>query len=136
DLPNLSKLVSDDLSAPHPQSFGAYNVHRQMTLAQLDDLLKFKPKLLNETAFVTAYITKLQPGTDDDWKRDRKLARAYLERLQAFADRLDEVHNALKAHIAYHRLIFDRAEGNYSKDRFVEYLKLPRGQSYMHKRLL
>ena len=136
DLPNLPKLVADDISAPHPQSFGAYTIHRQMTLAQLDDLLKLKPGLLNETAFVTAYVTKLQPGADDDWKRDRKLAKAFLERLQAFADRLDPVHNPLKAHIAYHRLVFDRAEGSYSKDRFIEYLKLPRNQSYMAKRLL
>ena len=64
------------------------------------------------------------------------MARAYLERLQAFADRLDPVHNALKLHIAYHRLVFDRAEGTYSKERFIDYLKLPRGQSYMAQRLL
>src|SRR5213075_3229570 len=60
DLPNLPKLVSDDLSAQHPQSFGAYAVHRQMTLSQLDELLKLRPGTLNETAFVAAYVTKLQ----------------------------------------------------------------------------
>lgn len=137
DLPNLPKLVADDLSvAPHPQNFGAYTIHRQMTLAQLDDLIKLRPSTLNETAFVSAYITKLQPGADDDWKRDRKLAKAFLERIQAFADKLDPVHNPLKAHILYHRLVFDRAEGTYSKDRLIEYLKLPRNQPYMAKRLL
>lgn len=138
DIANLPKLVADDLDvvAPHQQSFGAYTVHRQMTLAQLDDLLKLRPAVLNESPFVSAYVTKLQPATDDDWKRDRKLAKAFLEKLQAFADRLDQVHNPLKAHVAYHRLVFERAEGAYSKDRLVDYLKLPRGQAYMHRRLL
>jgi len=136
DLPNLPKLVADDLASQHPSPFGSYTVHRQMTRAQLDELLKLRPGALNETAFVSAYVTKLQPGADDDWKRDRKLALAFLERLQAFADKLDPVHNALKAHILYHRLVFDRAEGVYNKDRFIEYLKLPRNQPYMARRLL
>ncbi|MCI0704511.1 MAG: hypothetical protein L0241_25940, partial [Planctomycetia bacterium] len=136
DLPNLPKLVADDLAASHPQSFGAYPIHRQMTLTQLDDLLKLRSSTLNESAFVSAYVTKLQPGTDDDWKRDKKLALAYLERLQAFADRLDPVHNPLKAHILYHRLAFDRAQGTFNLNRFIEYLKLPRNQPYMAKRLL
>ena len=136
DAPNLAKLVADDLASPHPVSFGAYPVHRQMTLAQLDELLKLRASTLNETAFVSAYVTKLQPGTDDDWKRDRKLAKAFLERVQSFVDKLDVVHNPLKAHVLYHRLVFDRAEGTYSKDRLIEYLKLPRNQPYMAKRLL
>lgn len=133
DIPNLATLVAEDLAVPSPNlaAFGAYPIHRQMTLAQLDELLKLRPAVLNETNFVHTYITKLHPGADDDWKRDRKLALAYLERLQKFVARLDPVHNSLKAHILFHRLVFDRAEGIYDKSRFVEYLKLPRSQPYM-----
>lgn len=136
DLTNLAKLVADDLAAPHPTHFGGHPIHAQMTLAQLDELLKLRPSTLNESAFVSAYVTKLQPGADDDWKRDRKLAKAFLERMQTFVDKLAPVHNPLKAHVLYHRLVFDRAEGTYSKDRLIEYLKLPRNQPYMAKRLL
>ena len=102
-----------------------------MTLAQLDDVLKLKPDLLNQSAFVSTYLTKLQPGADEDWKRDRKLDRAYLERLQKFVDRLDPVHNPLKAHVLFHRLAFDRADGEYDTARFLAYIKLPRFQPYM-----
>ena len=137
DVPNLPKLVFDDLTvAPHPQSFGAYPVHAMMTLPQLEALLKLKPDLLNQTAFANAWIAKLQPGADSDWRRDRKLARAYLERLEAFVMRLAPTHNGLKAHVLYHRLALDRADGIYDKARFIEYLKLPRHQPYMSKALL
>src|SRR5262249_30714819 len=109
DIADLPKMVVDDMNVrDHPVDFGAYPIHKQMTVAQLDELLKLKPALLNQSAFVSAYITKLQPGADEDWKRDRKLTRAYLERLQKFVDRLDPVHNPLKAHVLFHRLAFDR----------------------------
>ncbi|OWK38438.1 hypothetical protein FRUB_07558 [Fimbriiglobus ruber] len=131
DLPNLPQLIVDDLTAQNAPGFGSYPVHTMLTLAQLDELVKLRPALLNETAYVWAYVTKLQPGADDDWKRDRAVTRAYLERLQAFVDRLDPVHNALKAHVLYHRLAFDRAQGVYDAVRFLAYLKLPRHQPYM-----
>src|SRR5262249_20743540 len=88
--------------------------------------------VLNQGAFVTTYLNKLQPGADDDFKRDRKAALAYLERLQKFADRLDPVHNPLKAHVLFHRLAFDRANGVYDRARFITYLQLPRHQGYMN----
>ena len=136
DLPNMAKLVADDLNSPHSGEFGGIPIHAQMTLVQLEDLLKLKPNVLNHAAFVNAYITKLHPGADDDWKRDRKLTQAYLERLKKFADRLAPVHNPLKAHVLYHRLAFDRAGGLYDRERFLEYIKLPRQQSYMSHALL
>lgn len=136
DAPNLTQLIADDLKAEHAQAFGSYAIHKQLTIPQLEALLKPHPILLNDAAFVAAYITKLQPGADDDWKRDRKLTRAYLERLQTFVDRLAMVHNPLKAHVLYHRLAFDRAEGKYDEALFLAYLKLPRNQGYMAKRLL
>ncbi len=136
DLPNLPKLVADDLDAQYAGAFGTIPIHNQLTLVQLEELLKLKPKLLNEIAFVNTYIMKLHPGADDDWKRDRKLTLAYLERLQKFVERLAPVHNPLKAHVLYHRLAFDRAGGIYDHARFLEYIKLPRQQQYMSHALL
>src|SRR5262245_39924489 len=37
DVANLPRLVADDLGAQRAPAFGAYAVHRQMTLAQLDE---------------------------------------------------------------------------------------------------
>src|SRR5262245_15435104 len=95
DVPNLPRLVAEDLRAPHPQEFGAYLVHRQMTLAQLGELLTLQPDLLNQQALVQAWVAELQPGADEDWRHDPALARAYLDRLLALARRLAPAHNAL-----------------------------------------
>jgi hypothetical protein len=135
DISDLPKLIVQDLESPHAQELGAYPIHAQLTLAQLDELLKRKPDLLNHTAFVRTYVTKLQPGADADWKRDRKITEAYLDRLQKFVDRLAPVHNPLKAHVLFHRLVFDRAAGVYDARRFLAYLQLPRFQPYCSKQL-
>src|SRR5207253_1826789 len=81
--------------------------------------------------FVKVWVSKLQPGADTDWRRDRAACRAYFDRLWAFVGDLPPVHNALKAHVLFHRLSFDRAEGVFNKARFLAYLQLPRNQPYM-----
>lgn len=136
DYANLVKLVADDLNHANSGGFGSHNIHRQLLKAQLDGLLELKPDLLNQQNFVRAYLTKLQPGPDVDWRHDPDELQKYLERLQAFADRLDPVHNSLKAHILYHRLLLDRSRGKYDKDLFLAYLKLPRQVGYISKAML
>src|SRR5437879_1327478 len=135
DLANLPQLIVDDLQAPHPQDFGAFPIHRQLTVAQLQELLRLRPELLNHTAFVQTWIGKLHPGADEDWRHDPASTRAYLDRIQSFVSRLAPVHNSLKAHVLYHRLVFDRAQGVHDRGRFLAYLQLPRRQPYMSKRL-
>jgi hypothetical protein len=132
DVAELPAMVVADLNTEHAGEFGYLGIHRQMTLAQLEEVLKLKPSVRNQSAFVQTYITKLQPGADEDWQRDRKLTLAYLERLQKFVDKLDPVHNALKAHVYFHRLAFDRANDVYDKARFMAYIQLPRFQPYMN----
>jgi hypothetical protein len=136
DLPNLPKLIAEDLQAPSSQPFGGFPVERQLTLAQLKELLGLRPELLNQTAFVNIWISKLHPGADADWRHDPALTRAYLQRLQEFVERLSPVHNSLKAHVFYHRLVLDRAQGAQDKERLLAYLRLPRRQPYMAKALL
>ncbi|HEV3145708.1 MAG TPA: hypothetical protein VGZ47_17600, partial [Gemmataceae bacterium] len=136
DIANLSRLVADDLLSEHAQEFGSFGIHRQMTLSQLDDLLKLKPDVLNHTGFVQTCISKLHPGDDEDWRRDPPQLRAYLDRLLAFSRQLAPVHNALKAHVLFHRLVLDRSQGTFDRTIFDEYLKLPRQQGYMSKAML
>ncbi|NIL98959.1 MAG: hypothetical protein GTO62_18065, partial [Planctomycetales bacterium] len=60
----------------------------------------------------------------------------YLDRLWSFVSRLDPVHNSLKAHVLYHRLVHDRAQDIYNADRFLAYLRLPRPLAYVEPRYL
>ncbi len=136
DVPGLAKLVADDLADAHPIDFGGHPVHALLTRDQLDELLTLRPVVLNHPTFVNVYVSKLHPGEDDAWRRDRALTLAYLDRLQSFVGRLAPVHNPLKAHLFYHRLAFDRAQGVYDLGRFVAYLQLPRRQPYMNRDLL
>ncbi|MBS0204879.1 MAG: hypothetical protein JSS49_18385, partial [Planctomycetes bacterium] len=107
----LVKLIADDLAHPNSGGFGSLPIHRQLLLTQLEDLLKLNGGLLNQQHFVTTYLTKLQPGADEDWRHDRQLLAAYLDRLTAFANRLAPVHNSLKAHVLYHRLVLGQVQG-------------------------
>lgn len=136
DHDTLVKLIADDLNHPNSGGFGSMEIHRQLLLAQLEDLLKLKSDLLNQQNFVVAYLIKLQPDADDAWRHDRKSMAAFLNRLSQFAKRLAPVHNSLKAHVLYHQLALGELNGQYDKDQLVEYLKLPRHVGYLSKSML
>ena len=136
DYPKLPELVVDDLKHQHSAGFGAMEIHKLLLIDQMDECLKRMPDLLNNTNFVNQYIRKLQPNPDTDWQHDAKEKDAYLARLLEFTRRLAPAHNSLKAHVLYHALWTDRAAGKYDKDRFMEYLKLPRQIHYMHPEYL
>lgn len=136
DYAGLVKLVVDDLNYLNSGGFGSHGIHKQLLLVQLEELLKLKPELLNQQQFVVAYLTRLQPGADEDWRHNPLALEAFLDRLAAFAARLAPVHNSLKGHVLYHRLVLDRLRGKYDKDRFLEYLKLPRPVGYASKAVL
>jgi hypothetical protein len=136
DIPNLAKLIADDMNSPRAGEFGNHPIHRQLTLAQMEELLKLRSAVLNQTAFVHTWLTKLQPNADEDWQHDSAKTQAYLHRLLGFVRRLAPVHNTLKAHVLYHQLVLDQSRGNLNKDLFLEYLKLPRRLPYVAKSLL
>ena len=136
DIANLAKIVADDLNTEHSGGFGSFNIHRQLTLVQLDELLKLKPELLQQTNFVQAWIAKLHPGDDEDWRHNPTLTKAYLDRLLTFTRKLSPAFNPLKAHVLFHRLTLDQSQGTLNKALFVEYLQLPRFQGYMSKAML
>ena len=136
DVANLPALIEQDFKNPNPVPFGAYPIHQMMTMEQLSELQKIRPALLNQSAFVNASIRHLQPDTDSDWKRNSKEAEKYFDRLWQFVATLAPVHNSLKAHVLYHRLAHDRAQGIYNQERFMIYLNLPRQQPYMALKLM
>lgn len=133
DIANLAKLIADDLAAQHAGEFGYLPIHRQLTLAQLEELQRLRPALANQMAFVNTWISKLHPGADDNWRQDPIKAQAYLDRALGFTRKLEPIHNTLKAHLLYHRLALGRAQGKYNKELLLEYLKLPRRLQYVSK---
>ena len=136
DYDKLLKQVIDDLNYERSGGFGSLGIHRQLLIPQLEELVKAKPELLNHVHFVNAYLVKLQPTADEDWRHEPKQLEAYLTRLSKFANRLSAVHNSLKSHVLYHQLVLDRTRGEYNKERFIEYLKLPRHVGYLAKRMV
>lgn len=133
DHPRLVKLIADDLAHVNSGGFGSLGIHAALMRGQLDDLAQLRPQLLNEQKFVQAYLKRLEPTDDEDWRADPNVLAAYLDRLQAFAQRLAPVNNSLKALVLYHQLTLDRARGVYDKPRLLAYLKLPRPVPYLSK---
>jgi len=136
DLPNLPRLVVDDLNRKYSRGFGSMKIHRALLRDQLDACLEMKPDLLANTNFVTTYLSKLAPNPDADWQYDPAVRRAHLDRLWAFARTLPPVHNSVKAHVLYQRLLLDRSQGVFDKDRFMTYIKLPRSVSYINPKYI
>ncbi|MAF67105.1 MAG: hypothetical protein CMJ84_15785 [Planctomycetes bacterium] len=127
---NLPQLVVRELGTRKSRGFGSLAIHGRLLLEQLDECARLRPSLLNEEAFVSAYLTRLVPGADVAWTDDAAEREAYLERLQSFVGRLAPVHNALKAHVLAHRLRHDMALGRMDRERFLAWLALPRKSSW------
>jgi len=131
DHEGLVNLVAKELADRRSSGFGSLKVHGLMLLDQLDELARRRPDVLKDRDFINAYVTRLHPNPDVDWRHDDKETRAYLDRLLAFVRRLAPAQNSLKAHVIYHRLAWDRTKGVYDRDLFMEYLRLPRSVSYI-----
>ena len=131
DYPGLVDLVIADLQYRDSRGFGHHEIHRRLTLAQLDELLSKQPDLRNQVAFVNAYLSKLAPENEVNLDTDPAARTAYYDRVWAFVKTLDPVHNSLKANVLYNRLRHDQRLGMYDHDRFLDYLKLPRNVYYL-----
>lgn len=135
DGSNLAQMVIDDLQYQYSGGFGSLTIHRQLLITQLDYLAKKMPNLLNESNFVLAYLSKLQPGEDENWEKNPEKKLAFLQRMYQFVKPLSPVFNSLKAHILYHILDHNRTIGQYDRNLLVEYLKLPRSVGYVNPKL-
>ncbi|MCI5211795.1 MAG: hypothetical protein D3910_24120, partial [Candidatus Electrothrix sp. ATG2] len=132
DYPGLVKLIIDDLKYRHSQGFGSHQVHKMLTIPQLEQCLKLQPELIKQTSFIHTYLTKLRPNNDVHWQADEEEHAAYLQRLLAFVDRLPPARNSLKANIIYSRLAFNLRHGILDDALFLRYIQLPRPVSYIN----
>jgi len=136
DVSNLPALVVRNLDDPHSGGFGSLPIQKRLLLSQLEECARLRPTLLDQRAFIDAYVLRLRPSADVQWQRDPATRLAYLERLQAFVDRLPPAQNSLKAHVAHHRLRHDLATGTLDRDRLLAYLRLPRTAPWVNGRYL
>ncbi len=131
DYPGLVDLIGADLNHQDSRGFGSLGIHRRLTLAQMDELLQKRPTLRNEAQFVNAYLARLAPENEADLETDAAARAAYLDRVWAFVQTLDPVHNSLKACALFNRLRHDQKAGVWDHDRFLAYVKLPRNVWYL-----
>lgn len=136
DYPKLVDLIIRDLKQRDSHGFGQMEIHRALTLDQLDELAKKFPKVAQHTSFVNVYLGKLAPSEDVNWRADATAHRLYLERLWEFVKSLSPSHNSLKACILFRRLDLDRSEGKYDLKLFKTYLALPRSVGYINRNLI
>jgi hypothetical protein len=129
DVAGLATLVVEDLRHPRSSGFGSLPIHGQLRLAQLEECAALEPSLLQQPAFVEAWLVRLQPGADTNWRLDPAERLQHLERLQAFVQRLAPAFNSLKAQVLYHRLQHDLQQGSPDRDRFLAYIRLPRREA-------
>ncbi len=131
DVPHLVELILSDLETKESRGFGEFEIHRNLFKDQLDEMRRRKPDLIHDEDFVRTYITRLRPPGLTDADNHNETRRAWLERLWDFATQLPQSQNSLKASLFYQRLVFDREEGIYDRERFFDYIRLPREVAYI-----
>ncbi|MDX1927043.1 MAG: hypothetical protein SFV81_11025 [Pirellulaceae bacterium] len=129
DLPKLVERIAEELAMKDSSGFGWAPIHQQLTLTQLDQLLKLRPNLLEQDNFVRAYAARLTPPEGSSLT-DKAELRAYLQRLLAWRRRLPASQNSFKALVLGNLLKLDMSEAKYDRALFIEYLGLPRNAFY------
>ncbi len=136
DYPRLVGLVAADLRTKQSRGFGEFAIHRLLLPGQLDELLRLHPALKTNANFVHQRMLHLRPSPDVDWARDTTERGAYLARLWDYAKSLDPAFNSLKAHVLYQLLQHHQRAGDYPRELFLAYLRLPRPLPYVEPRYL
>lgn len=97
------------------------------TLHQLDQLVQAIPQIvfLHES-FVDAYLDKLVPAeyryanSVSFWDDDANVLHGYLDRLDAFAEKLPSIYFNVNAAIKFHKLRIDIVRQDYSEERLLK----------------
>ena len=129
DIPGLLDIIERELKEPNSRGFGWANIHQLLSAAQLLELQKRIPKLIESNAFVQARLRRIRPS-DDQSLDDRSVLRDHLIALETFVLGLPESQNSLVASVLFHRLQFDEIDGKFDRERFLKYIKLPSNRPF------
>lgn len=127
-MPDLDKLVVQELAARHPQDrrFGNLAAHRWLTDEQLDQVAAGAAEVETNDAFIHEKLLRLRPSDDTDISQQPEVQHDYLKRLDEYVSSLPSAWNSLKAATLYRLLEADLAAGMPEQERFIRYLNLPR----------
>lgn len=131
DMVGLVNILERELKMQDSRGFGWAAIHNQLTNAQLIELQKRIPNLIESNAFVQARLRRIRPS-DDRSLDDPAVIKEQLEALEAFVMTLPESQNSLKACVLYNRLAFDERAGNMDRARFIKYLELPNSRPFIN----
>ncbi len=131
DVPSLVDIILRELKMPDSRGFGWAPIHNQLTHAQLLELQKGIPNLLESNAFVQARLRRIRPN-DDQSIADPAILLDHLKALEEFVTTLPESQNSLKAAVLFHRLQLDERSGNMDRKRFLRYLELPSNRPHLN----
>ena len=83
DIEQLPELIAKTLQPENEYrvDFGSQNVHRLLTLKQLDELRGFKKDLIDNGTYVSYYIERLAPKDNVNLAVDRKEKQEYIQRV-------------------------------------------------------
>jgi hypothetical protein len=124
--PAVVMLVLKALADPDGVSFGGLPIHGELTLQQMEALLAGDARLLGNMAFAVQYLSRMMPGAEVDFERDRAAHAAHLVKCRDFVMKLPPALNSLKAHVLYHHLRLQRELGDFPLEDFKAFLDLPR----------
>lgn len=133
DLPDVVRLVDEELKSKDSQGFGNLPIHQKLLLSQLEELAKLQPGLLENDVFVKTTMQKLAPSAFADIERDYAAHREYLMRLWKFVSPLAPKLSTHKMIVLNRILSLDLTQGKYDKDLFMAYLALPRQGAHMNR---
>lgn len=127
----LVGLIAADLRSRESKGFGEFEIHRRLTLAQLDELAGLQPELAQDPRFVETRLLRLQPGGDELVHRNPEAERAHLDRVWDYVRTLPPAFASMKAAVLHRRLDLARKRGEHPEEEFLEYLRLPRPLPYV-----
>ena len=124
-MPKLVEMVVRERRIKDAANWGALAAHGVLTLAQLQEIAQQLPAVLDDAAFVEAWLRRMQPSREVDLAVDSGAREQHIAQLEAFVQSLPVAHSSLKAHVLFHRLQHDLARGVVDEAKLEAYLRLP-----------
>jgi hypothetical protein len=127
-ISQLDQLVIKELAARRPgeQRFGDLKAHAQLTLEELRGVARRVPSVADDNEYVAAVLRRMRPEADRDPSQEDNVRREYLQRVESFVRGLPASYNSLKASSTFRLLEANLSRGQFDRELFVAYLKLPR----------
>ena len=131
---DLDQLVIAELKSRKAKdvAFGILQAHSFLTLDEMERVGKAVPAVLDDNAFVDAWLRHLRPDGDKDISQQADARLQFLQRVHDYVTTLPDSYNSLKACATFRLLEAKMVAGNYDQKLFTQYLKLPRNSPIIH----